>query len=122
MINPLDYLYYIIYVAWSNISGGGRPINNTSAIGFLMLSNMYTVYIAINKTLTEAFGIGSVIFEVIFCAIYFNIKKEEMIIQKFENESNKSRMIGNIIVIAYSLLSLMSLIYVLKYIMIKSDL
>lgn len=122
MINPLDYLYHKIYVAWSYISGGGIPINNISAIGFLMLSNMYTVYIAINKTLTEAFGIGSIIFEVIFCAIYFNIKKEEMIIQKFENESNKSRIIGNIIVIAYSLLSLMSLIYVLKYIMIKSNL
>jgi len=122
MINPLDYLYYKIYVAWSYISGGGRPINHISAIGFIMLSNMYTVYIAINKTLSETFGIGSIILEVIFCAIYFNSKKEEMIIKKFENESNKSRVIGNIIVIGYSLLSVISLIYVLKYIMIRSNL
>jgi hypothetical protein len=115
MINPLDYLYYKIYVAWSYISGGGRPINHISAIGALMFSNIITVYIIINGELSETFGIGSVFFEVIFCAIYFNFKKEDKILKKYENESSQSKIIGNIAVILYAIVSLVSLIDVLSY-------
>ncbi len=115
MINPLDYLYYKIYVAWSYISGGGRPGNNMSAIGFLMLSNIFTVYILIYKTFSISFGLISAILEGIFCAIYFNFKKEDKILKKYENESPQSKIIGNIAVILYAIISIVSLVCVGLY-------
>ncbi|MEA5006283.1 MAG: hypothetical protein VB022_07710 [Rikenellaceae bacterium] len=115
MINPLDYLYYKIYVAWSYISGGGRPINHISAIGFLMLSNIYTIHELIFHTFSDTFGIISALFVVVFCAIYFNFKKEDKILEKYENESPKSQVIGSIAVILYVIISIVSLICVVLY-------
>jgi cytochrome bd-type quinol oxidase subunit 2 len=115
MINPLDYLYYKIYVAWSYISGGGKPGNNMPAIGLLLLSNIITGYVLIYKSFSETFGILSAIIVVIFCAIYFNLKKEDEILKKYENESQKSQIIGAIAVISYSIISIVSFICVLLY-------
>ena len=115
MINPLDYLYYKIYVAWSYISGGGRPINNISAIAVLLLSNIITVRLLIFHTLSELFNIISPISVVLFCAIYFNFKKEDKILEKYENESPKSKVIGSIVVILYAIISFASLICVGLY-------
>lgn len=115
MINPLDYLYYKIYVAWTYLSGGGKPTNNLSAIGFLMLSNIFTIYILIYKTFSMSFGLLIVILEGLFCAFYFNSKKEDKILKKYENESPQSKIIGTIAVILYAIISIVSLICVGLY-------
>lgn len=80
-----------------------------------MLSNIYTIHELIFHTFSDTFGIISALFVVVFCAIYFNFKKEDKILEKYENESPKSKVIGSIAVILYAIISFVSLICVGLY-------
>ncbi|MCD7901065.1 MAG: hypothetical protein LUH22_14705 [Bacteroides sp.] len=102
MINPLDYLYYKIYKAWSFLSGGDYPIKHQAAMLLLIWFNILTVYFLFFKELpSEKFNIACVIVIGIIILIIYRPKREAKIVAKFEKESEDSRIIGNILVICY---------------------
>ena len=115
MINPFDYLFYKIYNAWSYLSSTGKPINYFAPIGILFLLNAWTTYMLLVDGFSKAFAYGSVAFVGIFLFIRFRPKREAKIIAKYSKESNKSRMIGNTVVIFYVTLSIVSFILVMKH-------
>jgi len=46
--------------------------------------------------------------------VYWILKRDKKVIAKFKNESKKSREIGNLVVICYVILSIVSFILVIK--------
>ena len=115
MINPFDYLFYRIYSVWKYIGG----VNHCSAMGFVLLCNIITIQLLITGTYSLDFAIF-VSFVVIIWMITYTSKRESRIIAKFENESNKARIIGNICVIIYMILSIVLLLIVAKYYVVPS--
>jgi len=117
MINPFDYLYYKIYKALSFISGGINPTNLTAAFGLLLLSNTLTVYMLIAGEFSLTFAYCSL--AVLALISLFNLlsNKEEKIIAKFKNESEKARILGDALVILYVVISIILFIIAIKYVM-----
>lgn len=114
MINPIDYLYYKVYKGISYINGGGHPITQTGATSSLLLANYMMVCYLILGEFTDRFLTVSVFCLIVFSLIYFPLR-EKSILAKYEQESEKSRKIGNRIVIGYIIFTFLSLYFVLAY-------
>lgn len=110
MINPFDYLFYKIYVFLSHLSGGGNPITHLGAMGVLLGINVLTIYLFVYGE-SPPFIIYIILTPLLFYAFP---KKMERIISKYDQESEKSRLIGNTAVTFYVLLSIASFILVVK--------
>jgi len=116
MINPFDYLYYKIYNALSYINGG-IPANRTLGLyGLIIALNVLSIIILIVGDLPDIYIVISLIFVFLFVFAYFRKKKENAIIKRYENETENSRIIGNVSVIIYVLLSIVSFVWAIKHI------
>lgn len=116
MINPFDYLFYKIYRAWSHLSFNGEPIGHLGVMTFLLLSNVLTIYLLIfGEILPEQVALisGFLIAATLF--VSYRPKREARILSRFEKESKERRIIGNTIVILYTIISIIACILTLKY-------
>lgn len=113
MINPIDYLYYKVYKGISYMNGGGHPITQIGATCSLLLANYMIVCYLIFGEFTDRFLTVSVFFLIVFSLIYFPIR-EKRILAKFEQESERSRKIGNRIVIGYIIFTFLSIFLVTR--------
>ncbi|MDR2009710.1 MAG: hypothetical protein LBQ22_04435 [Bacteroidales bacterium] len=99
MKNPIDYLWYKTYKS--------KLYNRDQSMGFVLGANLYTIGFLIFGM--DAFSFGSAILIVILSWLltrpYRRYKKQVKVIRKYYNESEKSRIRGNIIVAVYFILS-----------------
>ena len=115
MINPFDYLFYKIYTAWSHLYFSRVPYTHTLIMTLLLALNVLTGYLFIEREWpSDNFMIISYVTIVVFTLPYLHPRKESRIIAKFENESGRSRTIGNTVVISYVILSIISFVLVMK--------
>jgi hypothetical protein len=125
MINPFDYLFYKIHTAWSHISGNGSSGKHHGAMMILLMLNFFTIYeliygyipLDISEHLrrkgftSDLIVLASGIFIIFISPVFYSSKREKRIIAKYKNESEKSRIIGNAIVICYVILTFASLYF-----------
>lgn len=114
MINPLDYLYYKVYTFLLHISSGRAPLNRSAAYSILLFANACTIYILITGKFSRLFVFAGLLIG-LFVFIRYRPKNEEIIVEKYRKESNKSRIRGNIIVTIYVLLTFAALICTILY-------
>jgi hypothetical protein len=114
MKNPLDYLWYKIYKAFSYIEKSS-PFSSCKCMSVLLIINLLTII----WLMLGRIHIFSIIWILTLIGIliipYLFTKKQAKILWKYKNESEKSRIRGNIIVTMYIILSFVILFLVVKY-------
>lgn len=116
MINPFDYLYYKLYKAWSVFTVGEYPPPPHGIMLLLLSFNVYSLYSWIFKQRpSTAIFMIFLIFMGIVILFCYRAKVENQIIAKFDRESKTSRIIGNIAVTIYAILSIWGFGLALKY-------
>jgi hypothetical protein len=116
MINPFDYLFYKLYKV--ELCTGGTNLGYSMGwMLVLLFLNFLTIYWWLTGSMEPTDTISSVGFASIFILItlfYWILKRDKKVIAKFKNESTKSREIGNLVVICYVILTIVSFILVIK--------
>jgi len=116
MINPFDYLYYKLYKIEMYI-GGINLGYSKGQMGGLLFLNFFTIYGWLTGSKDPTDMISSIVFFLIFILItlfYWILKRDKKAIVKFKNESTAFREIGNLAVICYVILTIVSFIWVIK--------
>ena len=118
MINPFDYLYYKLYKISLYSESGKTGTHTAGSIMSVLLSlNFFTVRWWRSNNLESSdkliYGVCLLILMLII-VVYWILKRDKKVIAKFKNESKKSREIGNLVVICYVILSIVSFILVIK--------
>lgn len=111
MVNPFDYLFYKVYKGLSFISGGGNPITHAAATVMLLTLNFIAFWTLFNGISPEPHIFGIVIVFGVMIIIYFTIR-ENKILARYDQESARSRTIGNTVVALYVILTFVFLIWV----------
>jgi ABC-type Fe3+ transport system permease subunit len=109
MKNPIDYLWYKTYKS--------KLYNRGQSMGLVLLANLYTICFLIFGMASISF-VYSILLIILTFALtypYERYKKQAKIIRKYYNESEKSRIRGNIIVVLYFILSFVVLFLVAIY-------
>jgi Ca2+/Na+ antiporter len=115
MINPFDYLYYKIYKALCFINGGYESIQQHAIMGGLLLINILTIYILIAGDLpSTALCVMYLLLSTAIHSVFYMTKREKKILDKYEKESKKSRIMGNIAVLLYVIVSIVAFALALK--------
>ncbi|MDR1553108.1 MAG: hypothetical protein LBS69_06570 [Prevotellaceae bacterium] len=113
MNNPIDYLWYKMY----KMSFYTREPYPTVPMVTLLFVNSYTICLVVFGMDVASFGTSILL--IILCSFiahpYTRYKKKRKIIRKYYNESEKSRIRGNIIVTVYVILSFVVVFLVAKY-------
>jgi diacylglycerol kinase len=110
---PINYLFYKLYSFYVSIFNSETP-PTMSHMGFLMImliSNLITISLAVfgNVPSYNSFLI------IIFILIPYAIPSvADYIVNSFSKESDRSRIIGNIAVLSYIVLSVLSLVLAVK--------
>lgn len=115
MVNPLDYLYYKLAEFYLGLGFQSKPENTQAGRLFVMLLvfNISSVGMLIwDRTIGVSFIILAIPLG-IFESFYYNRKRVRKIEAKYSQESEDSRVNGNIIVILYVLISLGSFLWCL---------
>ncbi|MDR1349024.1 MAG: hypothetical protein LBJ63_11485 [Prevotellaceae bacterium] len=110
MKNLLDYLWYKTYKS--------KLYNRGQSMPFVLAANLYTIGFLIFGGFFFSFSSSILIIILSFaltCPYERNKKKQIKVIRKYYNESEKSRIRGNIIVALYVILSFVVLFLVAKY-------
>jgi hypothetical protein len=103
LLYPLNYLFYKIFVFTRDyLTFGDYPIKNMSIMGLFLIINAYTISIGIFDILLPNW-ISVMIIMILLP--YVSPKLSLKIVAIFSKESEKARIIGNIIVITYIILS-----------------
>jgi hypothetical protein len=113
MKNPIDYLWYKIYKAFSYIEKGA-PSSSAECMGSLFIINSLSILL-IDKELIKNYAWIFCLLIIFIITPYFFTKKQIRIIKKYKNESEKSRIRGNVIVTFYIILSFVILFLIIKY-------
>lgn len=113
VIMPFNYLFYKLYVFYLVISSGDTPsgMSHLGVMGALIACNIITLYLTIWGYFPPIWIYAISFFLIIIP--YASPKVAEKIVSKYENEQENSRIIGNIVVVIYIILSVVSLILVL---------
>jgi hypothetical protein len=112
MNNPLDYLWYKIYKAFSHIEKSA-PSSSCKCMSVLFIINSLSILL-IDKDFINNYVWVFFLLIIFIITPYFFTKKQIKIIKKYKNESEKSRITGNIVVTFYIILSFVILFLVLK--------
>ena len=111
LLYPLSYLFYKLYVFFSYLSFSENPVGHIQVMGFLLFLNIATFFLGIFD-FSISLWMGLIPLFVII--IYSSGKIEEKIIARFSKETDNARIIGNILVLTYVVLTIFLSIYVLK--------
>ena len=114
MINPFDYLYYKMYKISLYIGSEGVT---AGWMGIFLFLNLFTIYgwLTGNRDpATKHIGIICFFTITLTYMVYWIFKRDKKVIAKFKNESTKSREVGNLVVICYVILTIVSFILVIK--------
>jgi hypothetical protein len=112
MKNPIDYLWYKLYKAFSYIEKGA-PSSSAECMGGLFIINSLSILL-IDKDFINNYAWVFFLLVMFIITPYFFTKKQIRIIKKYKNESEKSRITGNIVVTLYIVLSFILLFLVVK--------
>jgi hypothetical protein len=112
MKNPLDYLWYKLYKLSFYTHG---KVTLTTSMGTVLFVNLFVIYFFIFGYMSYVSGILLFIVSCFLTSPYEKHKKKVKIIRNLYNESEKSRIRGNIIVTVYVILSFIILFLVAKY-------
>jgi len=110
---PINYLFYKLYSFYVSIFNSETP-PTMSHMGFLMMiliSNIVTISLAVYGNFPSYNSFLIIIFILIPYAIP---SVADYIVNSFSKESDKSRIIGNIAVFLYIVLSVLSLVLAIK--------
>lgn len=110
---PINYLFYKLYSFYISIFNIETP-PTMSHMGFLMMiliSNFVTISLAVYGNFPSYNSFLTIIFILIPYAIP---SVADYIVNSFSKESDKSRIIGNIAVFLYIVLSILSLVLAIK--------
>lgn len=109
---PVNYIFYKLYCLMSYITiDRGVPTSHLKVMGGLFLVNA----IAINEFITGNLpGFREIIIPSIIILPYAIPSIADYIVNSFSKESDKSRVIGNIAVFLYIILSVLLLIFAIK--------
>jgi Na+/H+ antiporter NhaD/arsenite permease-like protein len=99
------------------INGGDETVKRYAVMAGLLLINTLTVYIPIAGVPSTAFTVIYILFMVLIQSIFYSAKREKKILDKYEKESKKSRIRGNIAVLLYVIVSIVAFALVVKSIM-----
>lgn len=108
LIMPFNYLFYKLYIFTSHLTFSGTPMSHLAVMSVLISMNIMTVYLGIYGS----FPPNKVFLILILLLPYAFPKVADKIVSKYENESEDSNIIGNIVVVAYIVISIISLILV----------
>jgi hypothetical protein len=108
---PFSYLYYKLYVFFSYLSFSEYPVGHMQVMGFLLFLNIATFFLGIFD-FSISLWMGLIPLFVII--IYSSRKIEKKIFARFSKETDDARIIGNVLVLTYIILSVLLSIYVLK--------
>lgn len=110
LLTPFNYLFYKVYAFYLLISPGDTPsgMSHLGVIWALFACNIITVYLWIN----DNFPPYQMFVLLILLLPYSFPKVADKIVSMYENESEVSKVIGNIAVIAYIALSIFFLVKV----------
>lgn len=115
--NPLDYFYYKLYIFWEYLFND-RNVNYQiiPIILVVLSSNVFSLILSITGELTDKamYVSGGAI--MIFLVLRFDsLESRDKYIAKYKDESEKSRVLGNLLVTLYVLASLLILVLLIKY-------
>ena len=114
MKNPLDYLWYKMY----RLSFYTNDISPAITMSSILFANLYTICLLLFGMDFISFGSSILLLILSFvltCPYERNKKKRIKVIRKYYNESKESRIIGDIIVSLYVILSFVVFFLVAKY-------
>ncbi len=109
LLFPLNYLFYKIQRIFSFMTMSGRPTQHMAFMGALLLTNIITVYVGLWNIMPPYWLVVLVILILLPYAIP---KVSDRIVSRFINESENSKIIGYVVVIAYIIISITLLILV----------
>jgi hypothetical protein len=110
MKNPIDYLWYK--------TSKSKLYNRGQSMPFVLAANLYTICFVLFGMHTFSFISGTLIIILplaLTCSYDRNKKRQIKIIRKYYNESEETRIRGNVIVALYFILSFVILFLVAKY-------
>lgn len=108
ILTPFNYLFYKIYVFMFYLNFNSSPIQHLAVMSVLITMNIITIHMAIYGSPPP----NKFLIILILLVPYAFPKVEDKIVSKYENESEESKIIGNIAVIAYIALSIFFLVKV----------
>ncbi|MDR1199692.1 MAG: hypothetical protein LBK94_11905 [Prevotellaceae bacterium] len=111
MKNPVDYLWYKMH----RLSFYTHDINPAITMSSVLFANCLTLMILISGGISSFSIAFTFILSFFFSCPYEKHKKQVKIIRTYYNESEKSRVRGNIIVALYVILSFVVLFLVANY-------
>ena len=110
MINPFSYLFYKIHTFLSDFTFSGYSMRSLSVMGILLGINIVTV----NSFFFDKPSHIIFIIMVLLLIPYAIPSVFDKVMAKYEKESERSRLIGNNVVITYIIASIISFILVVK--------
>jgi hypothetical protein len=114
MQNIIGYLYYRFAVAYSYIGKDG--FREIAALAILLTINTITIYHLFSERKTSyIFPCMTFIVYNILLLPYCFFQKRKKAFAKFENESKEARLIGNICVVFYVIISIVSFVLIMKH-------
>lgn len=114
-VNPFDYLHYKIYRAWRQFDGRGFLHGHHMAICVLYLLNSMTIYYLLFREFpSKEFTVITFILINVPIHILYTPKREKRILLKYKKESEKSRHKGNVAVILYAVVTIISFALVMR--------
>jgi len=103
ILYPFNYFFYKIFVFTRDyLTFSDYPLRHTLIMLLFFILNTYTFYIFVLNTLPPLWVF---VVEIVIFMPYNFTKKSLKLVDEFSKESEKSKVTGNLIVIAYILLS-----------------
>lgn len=103
ILYPLNYFFYKVFVFTRDyLTIGDYPMRNTSIMALFLILNTFTFYIFIYETLPSMWIF---VVQIVIFMPYNSQKISIKLVDKFSRESEKSKVIGSLLVVAYLVLS-----------------
>ncbi len=103
LLYPLNYFFYKVFIFTRDyLTFGDYPMANTSIMALFFILNTFTFYIYIPGVLPP---IWVFVVQVVLLWPYSSTRISLKLVDVFSKESEKSKVIGSLIVVAYLVLS-----------------